>query len=430
MGDYLLKPINKAELTQTVQKMHRKITEQAQTNSQLHQLMANDQTARNARKHNLHISLRDENFHCTLESLREDCDDSFRAGIFQSFCLKIDYDSDNISTLAVKTVFQKAQDIFNGNLKAQCYTLICSVQEDYLYGILNFAPNKLDDVHRVLRDCLNQLVMQKNMFGPITITIACGPSSKNASDLPDSMRSSVNIMQSRIVLGTERILDTLPQHTHLQDVNLIEQYSRQIGHACDVFSQEEANNIVNGLYDAIRRTKNVYGKDVYHLVQSAGSVFLMQRNLPEQEAKVQEFVKKCNRCCTMDSLFAVLRNLQASVIADLQKAHDLESIRPIRLAKQYIQNHYMEQITLEQVSEVVGLSASYFSAVFKKEIGEGFAKYLINVRMEQAKLLLRDSNQSVSGICKQVGYHDVKHFNQTFEKSTGLKPSAYRKLYG
>ena len=79
---------------------------------------------------------------------------------------------------------------------------------------------------------------------------------------------------------------------------------------------------------------------------------------------------------------------------------------------------------------MAGLSTAYFSALFKKEEGEGFARYLIGVRMEQAKLLLRETNSPVAEICKKVGYNDLKHFTRTFEKTAGVKPATYRKLYG
>ena len=78
----------------------------------------------------------------------------------------------------------------------------------------------------------------------------------------------------------------------------------------------------------------------------------------------------------------------------------------------------------------MGLSPAYFSVLFKKTEGEGFARYLINVRIEQAKILLRESNLPVTEICRRVGYNDLKNFTQTFEKVTEVKPSTYRKLYG
>lgn len=79
---------------------------------------------------------------------------------------------------------------------------------------------------------------------------------------------------------------------------------------------------------------------------------------------------------------------------------------------------------------MVGFTPSYFSALFKKETGEGFAKYLTRVRMERAKELLQRTNLPVAEICVQVGYSDVKHFTQNFKKETNLNPGQYRKLYG
>lgn len=103
---------------------------------------------------------------------------------------------------------------------------------------------------------------------------------------------------------------------------------------------------------------------------------------------------------------------------------------PIKLAKKYIDSHYKEMITLEAASEKAGFTPVYFSTIFKREVGVGFNKYLIAIRIEAAKELLRETNASISSICKEVGYLDVKHFNKTFEKVTGVKPSVYRKLYG
>ena len=115
---------------------------------------------------------------------------------------------------------------------------------------------------------------------------------------------------------------------------------------------------------------------------------------------------------------------------EIIRQHENDTVRPTRQAKQYIQNHFSEQITMEEVSSEVGLSPAYFSALFKKTEGEGFAKYLINLRVEEAKRQLRESNVSVAEICHNVGYNDLKHFTHTFEKITGVKPATYRKLYG
>ena len=107
-----------------------------------------------------------------------------------------------------------------------------------------------------------------------------------------------------------------------------------------------------------------------------------------------------------------------------------EALRPVRVAKQYVREHFREPITLEDVCVAAGFSVSYFSALFKKETGEGFSKYLVRVRMEEAKNLLRETNLPVAEICSRVGYSDRKHFTSVFHKFTGLNPGEYRKLYG
>ncbi len=205
---------------------------------------------------------------------------------------------------------------------------------------------------------------------------------------------------------------------------------RIITHAVETMNQDEASKALQYLKQSVVETKNLRGYEVLDLVISAGTLFIMQVKCENQKQMNDDYVKRCEQSNSIQMLFEQLNAIHIAVINILQIEHDNDILRPIRIAKNYIQNHYQEQITLEQVSDVVGLSSSYFSALFKKEVGEGFAKYLIHIRIEAAKVLLRESTLSVSAICKEVGYNDSKHFTSTFEKAAGLKPSAYRKLYG
>lgn len=103
---------------------------------------------------------------------------------------------------------------------------------------------------------------------------------------------------------------------------------------------------------------------------------------------------------------------------------------PIRLAKEYVLEHYQKPITLEKVCEVVGFSVSYFSTMFKRETGESFIRFLTRTRIEHAMQLLVQTNLPVSEICTHVGYSDLKHFMQIFKRETHLTPGQYRKLHG
>lgn len=76
-----------------------------------------------------------------------------------------------------------------------------------------------------------------------------------------------------------------------------------------------------------------------------------------------------------------------------------------------------------------GFNATYFSEIFKKETGKNFTAFLLEVRIEAAKVLLRDTTKTIYEIAADVGYKDSKFFSQQFTKTVGIKPKEYRRLY-
>ena len=108
-----------------------------------------------------------------------------------------------------------------------------------------------------------------------------------------------------------------------------------------------------------------------------------------------------------------------------------EERKPIRDAVRYMNDHFTDSdFSLESVSAIAGLSPTYFSQLFRKETGKGFQEFLLDIRMQKAKELLRDTQLAVYEIAEKVGYLDAKHFSKVFQKKTGVKPNEFRKLYG
>lgn len=101
----------------------------------------------------------------------------------------------------------------------------------------------------------------------------------------------------------------------------------------------------------------------------------------------------------------------------------------ISQAKQYVQQHLAEEISLNDVARQVYLSPAYFSTLFKTETGCGFVKYLQKTRVEQAKKLLKNPGMRIRDIAEAVGYRDVKFFNKVFLNETSVTPSEYRRFY-
>ena len=95
-------------------------------------------------------------------------------------------------------------------------------------------------------------------------------------------------------------------------------------------------------------------------------------------------------------------------------------------AIRYIEDHFSEEISLEDVSRRVNISPFYFSRLFKQEIGKSFIEYLNDIRIQKAKEYLMDPLFSIKEICRRCGYSDPNYFSRIFRKYEGMSPSEWR----
>ncbi|MGB8451459.1 MAG: response regulator [Anaerocolumna sp.] len=96
-------------------------------------------------------------------------------------------------------------------------------------------------------------------------------------------------------------------------------------------------------------------------------------------------------------------------------------------AKEYIEQHYKENVTLEVLAHEIHMNPYYFSAFFKKQAGKNFKDYLNEIRMEHAVTLLVTTDKMAYEIASEVGYRDTRTFSEMFHRIFGETPSNYRK---
>lgn len=98
----------------------------------------------------------------------------------------------------------------------------------------------------------------------------------------------------------------------------------------------------------------------------------------------------------------------------------------VSIGKRYIAAHYNEPLSLTLIAEKAGVTESYLSSIFHKEVGESYIRYLTRIRMENAARLLRETPKRVYEISEAVGYVSVKHFTHTFKQWFGVSPNQYQ----
>lgn len=92
----------------------------------------------------------------------------------------------------------------------------------------------------------------------------------------------------------------------------------------------------------------------------------------------------------------------------------------------YIQNHYMQDISMQEVARMMNYSEAYFCKLFKQCFSCNFTSYLVRIRMTAAKKLLTQSMENIKDISEAVGYSDANYFAKVFKRNTGLTPTEYR----
>jgi len=112
--------------------------------------------------------------------------------------------------------------------------------------------------------------------------------------------------------------------------------------------------------------------------------------------------------------------------ATVHASHELQDYRA-EYACRYVLEHFSENINRDKMAERVNLSPGYFSNLFRSEVGMSFSDYLIQVRIDNAKCLLRRFDLSVDAISKKCGFNSLAHFSRTFKDRCGRSPLKYRK---
>lgn len=95
-------------------------------------------------------------------------------------------------------------------------------------------------------------------------------------------------------------------------------------------------------------------------------------------------------------------------------------------ARQFIQEHQSDDLSLNEVAKAVNTSTFYFCKLFKRTTGLNFTEYLSQVRVEKAKSLMPNPGLRISEVAYQVGFQSLTHFNRVFKRITGQSPTGYR----
>jgi two-component system response regulator YesN len=191
--------------------------------------------------------------------------------------------------------------------------------------------------------------------------------------------------------------------------------------------RDGAINEFNKIYDYIVKNYNDEREIKKYILRF---YLALTRNLAYKLPDIQIFEyesieKQINDLKDINSIKKYMHRIIEETISVLHSHDDSKESKAIKIAKQYIRDNYMKEISLNDIADYVNLSPYYFSRLFKKSEKINFKEYLIKVRMEEAKKLLSDWTVSIKEVASLVGYTDPNYFSRAFKKYTGMSASDY-----
>lgn len=154
-------------------------------------------------------------------------------------------------------------------------------------------------------------------------------------------------------------------------------------------------------------------------------LFNVHQTLNTNELDCMTVIKDILDCVNADTLGVVFHRAADTILLEsMNWRSNMGTI--VKTTKQFLDHNYHKDLSLNDVADVVHVSPSYLSRVFSRELGVPFKKYLIDLRLDQAKRLLLSTNKLIGEVALAVGYQDTSYFCRIFKQREGCSPNQFR----
>lgn len=434
--DYLLKPIRQRELYEVLSNIRQEYAARKRQMS----IAEQDRIMMLHKTHKVRAAFFTEVLYrnkaeiqsLSVQEINEEYSFHFADGVFQIIIIKADGIYPGHSGYAY--IQEKVSRSIDRGMKECCIECEKYFEDRHFVLLLNYEQGRGKEIRARLNILLNDILLQKDVFEDLRVTIGVGETVDDLHGLERSAKSAVYGVEQRILVGTNRLIDGEYRSLNsVADSTRFHEFNRKFTSALDSFREENIKEALVFLQTTLSCHPDVTGHEIIQMCKEALNLYTITMRRLQMPVEEEGFFEKCceqiENIGNVNDIFSFLtRKIMISLRHGVEKKKMME-IKPVREAKKYIDENYSRNLTLENVSDQVGLNPSYFSTVFKKEMSVTFLEYLTHVRMNQARELLRGTSMNVSAVCKEVGYSDVKYFTKRFRETTGLKPNEYRKIY-
>lgn len=435
---YLLKPIEEDKLQEIAEEIKDSILSRKQHDHYRNQLELEIQETRDKMKKRFLTSMlfgeQESRKIADCNSINQEYSTSFKEGVFQAVFIKVDTDGgeeESIGSMIEK--LEKYTDI----LGDVCEEHITTEMHSGIITLVNYKFEQEALVRKKIEEMYEEIKKYIDRFEGFSVVLGVGRKMDHFLESNLCLQTAIDAIKYRIRISNTNIIYLENYQFEPYDINKIVTEGKKQAYLSKVVSGDirGAQECLAATLREIRYSGGSYSPILFFDILIA-YVDLLTDYCKQQDLYSEEYernLKKWNvstdNIRSEKMLLAVTEDLIRETLEYAAEEKKSKDIKPIREIKKYIEENYMEEISLGQLAELVDMNASYLSSVFKKETGMTYSEYLILCRVKQASRLLVETNLSIGEIAHQSGYQDARYFSKQFSKQVGLKPSEYRKLY-
>ncbi len=289
---------------------------------------------------------------------------------------------------------------------------------------------KLDKLHEKLT-YIQEMI--ENCFN-FTVSIAISTQGQGYKDLPLKFRECKSALEHRFYLGGNTIIfySDLNTFFKVKDHTLLEQHQKQLLDHIKAGDRETVEQTVESIRSYIRELKaddKAYIKSFYlGTLSSINSIrsSLSNENSEEKGLSLTSLYPMIESCDNIMDLNDILKEAARKAAENVNVYNNKNMKLLVKNAAEYLEKHYSEPVTLNDVAETLYVSTYYLSRMFKKELNKNFVDYLNEIRINRAKELLKDVRYKTYEIADAIGISDAHYFSRLFKKYVGLTPTEYK----
>lgn len=436
--DYLLKPIDEKQLNDTLRRVCSRIDQrraQKEDRQTLTALRA-DQDEKAIGRFWQKLVHDDPSIDDAYFVSEARCNQEFHTAFHEGWCYEVLYIFSNLSAVFGEEnrtgdgrVDQYIQESFGGHALIYTHNTFMG----YVI-VLHFEEKEKAEVRKGIPALYYKIRDLQEIYGEIHLNIGCSRIKHSTAQLQEAFHEGHSAEWGRLVLARNGVLDydqicTLPRFE--RDELVTEKELQQLMECIKYLRAGEFGDLFQRIYQRSGALNYSNPEDIMFgfFYLRCGLMECFEEHSPVWERmNVDTYYAYLNA----RSFQQVIKNIYLSYqkyMQEEQKRLKEKKGKPILLAARYVKEHYADQISLEEVAEASNVSPTYLSKLFKNEMQVGFNDYLTQVRLEESEKLLAETNLSVREIAAKVGYLDEKYYSKLFKKSTGIKPTEYRRIY-